>query len=194
MPEHSGAAELTPAEIFAQIAPSVYLVVAGQAINDPKKGRDTLGSAVAVSEDLAITTCRIVQEQHMVGLINDQTEQVFEASVSRSHEVTDRCFLRARGRLRPIAGVRRIADLSVGERVYTIGNPVGHTKTLGEGLISALQSQSGIHYVQTTAPISQGPSGGALVDAKGALIGITTFLLKDAQNTNIAIAAEEFWR
>jgi hypothetical protein len=37
-------------------------------------------------------------------------------------------------------------------------------------------------------------SGGALVDAKGSLVGITTFLLKDAQNLNFAIAAEEYWR
>ena len=51
-----------------------------------------------------------------------------------------------------------------------------------------------ISYVQTTAPISPGSSGGALVDSKGALVGITTFLLKDAENINFAIAAEEFWR
>ena len=37
------------------------------------------------------------------------------------------------------------------------------------------------------------PSGGALVDSKGALVGITTFLLKDAQNLNFAIAAEDYW-
>jgi len=70
----------------------------------------------------------------------------------------------------------------------------GLTKTLGEGLISGLRSEGGISYVQTTAPISPGSSGGALVDSKGALVGITTFLLKDAENLNFAIAAEEFWR
>lgn len=48
--------------------------------------------------------------------------------------------------------------------------------------------------IQTSAPVSPGSSGGALVDARGALLGITTFIVKDAQNLNFAIAAEEFWR
>ena len=44
----------------------------------------------------------------------------------------------------------------MGERVYTIGNPSGLTKTLGEGLISGLRQQDGIQLVQTTALISPG--------------------------------------
>ena len=98
-----------------------------------------------------------------------------------------------RGSLSPAGAVRRFRDLSVGERVYTIGNPSGLSKTLGEGLISGLRVRNDIRYVQTTAQISPGSSGGALVDSKGALVGITTFLLKDAQNLNFAIAAEDFW-
>jgi serine protease Do len=60
-------------------------------------------------------------------------------------------------------------------------------------MISGLRVRNDIRYVQTTAQISPGSSGGALVDSKGALVGITTFLLKDAQNLNFAIAAEDFW-
>ena len=98
------------------------------------------------------------------------------------------------GSLNPIAAVRRFKDLFVGERVYTIGNPSGLTKTLGEGLISGLREPpNDIRYVQTTAPISEGSSDGALVDSKGALVGITTFRLKDAQSLNFAIAAEDYW-
>ena len=84
--------------------------------------------------------------------------------------------------------------MEVGERVYTIGNPSGLSKTLGEGLISGLRQRDGIQYIQTNAQISHGSSGGALVDSKGALVGITTFLVKDAKNLNFAIAAEEYWR
>jgi serine protease Do len=80
------------------------------------------------------------------------------------------------------------------ERVYTVGNPSGLSKTPGEGLISGLREHNDIRYVQITAPISAGSSGGALVDSQGALVGITSFLLKDAQNINFAIAAEDYWR
>jgi S1-C subfamily serine protease len=47
-------------------------------------------------------------------------------------------------------------------------------------------------YVQTSAPISPGSSGGGLFDAQANLVGITTFMLEDSQNLNFAIAGEEF--
>ena len=46
--------------------------------------------------------------------------------------------------------------------------------------------------IQTSAPISQGSSGGGLFDARGHLLGITTFYFKGGQNLNFALAAEEF--
>jgi serine protease Do len=49
----------------------------------------------------------------------------------------------------------------------------------------------GIRYLQTTAPISGGSSGGGLFDCAGRLMGITTFYV-DGQNLNFAIAADEF--
>jgi hypothetical protein len=97
--------------------------------------------------------------------------------VSNADRSSDRCFLKIDGgSLNPIAAVRHFRDLSVGERVYTIGNPSGLSKTPGEGLISGLREHNDIRYVQTTAPISAGSSGGALVDSKGALVGITLTL------------------
>jgi S1-C subfamily serine protease len=50
----------------------------------------------------------------------------------------------------------------------------------------------GGRFVQTSAPISSGSSGGGLFDAHGNLVGITTFMLRDSQNLNFAIAAEEY--
>ncbi len=80
----------------------------------------------------------------------------------------------------------------MGERVYTIGAPIGLELTLGEGIISGLRSHKDRRLVQTSAPISGGSSGGGLFDAYGNLVGITTFLLREAQNLNFAIAAEDF--
>ena len=85
------------------------------------------------------------------------------------------------------------ADLKVGERVYTVGAPSGLERTLGEGIISGLRDSSEGQFIQTTALISPGSSGGGLFDRSGNLIGVTTFLLKEAQAINFAIAAEDFW-
>lgn len=139
-------------------------------------------------------SARELTPQEIFRAVSETKQKVLKANIERADRATDRCFVKVEGRLNPISAVRRVQDLSVGERVYTIGNPSGLTKTLGEGLVSGLRQRDSIRYVQTSAQISKGSSGGALVDSRGALIGITTFLLKDAQNLNFAIAAEEYWR
>jgi S1-C subfamily serine protease len=187
MPVNYASQDFNAQEIFRIVAPSVYFVAAGTT-------RETgIGSAVAVAADTALTNCHVIENQALIMVLDEATTEPLKASVSSADRSSDRCFLKIDGgSLNPIAAVRRFRDLSVGERVYTIGNPSGLSKTLGEGLISGLREQNDIRYVQTTAQISRGSSGGALVDSKGALVGITTFLLKDAQNLNFAIAAEDY--
>jgi S1-C subfamily serine protease len=194
MPEHHGAQSLDAKQVFLAVAPSVYLVVAGRTTEAISRREGVLGSAVAISVDHAITNCHVVQNQPVITVIDEARSYVLRATVVRAHQSTDRCFIRVDGRLQPISGVRRARDVAIGERVYTIGNPSGLTRTLGEGLISGLRRLDGVTYIQTTAQVSPGSSGGALVDERGSLLGITTFLLKDGQNLNFAIAAEEYWR
>lgn len=186
--------ELGPKEVFAAVARSVYLVVAGETFEALGQGKGYLGSAIAVSKHWALTNCHVIGQNSVIALIGGEDEGLSVASVARADESGNRCFLKTEKVLNPIARIRRISDLAIGERVYTIGNPSGLTKTLAEGLVSGLRKQDGLNYVQTSAPISAGSSGGALVDSKGALVGVTTFLPKDAQNLNFAIAAEEYWR
>jgi serine protease Do len=81
--------------------------------------------------------------------------------------------------------------LRVGARVYAIGTPQGLETTLSDGLLSGLRrGDSGqLMFVQTTAPISPGSSGGGLFDAEGRLIGITTLTRREAQNINLVVPA-----
>jgi S1-C subfamily serine protease len=73
------------------------------------------------------------------------------------------------------------ADLSVGQKVYAIGNPFGLDFTLTTGIVSALgrtiQGVSGatiFDVIQTDAAINPGNSGGPLLDSAGRLIGVNT--------------------
>jgi serine protease Do len=140
------------------------------------------------------TNCHVVPGRSIVSIFESKSKTPLRAVVVYADQRTDRCILKTDGKLNPIAAVRAAKELSIGARVYTIGNPSGLSNTLGEGLISGLRERRGIRVVQTTAQISPGSSGGALVDSTGALGGITTYFLKDAQSLNFAIAAEEYWR
>jgi S1-C subfamily serine protease len=88
--------------------------------------------------------------------------------------------------------------LEVGEKVYTLGSPVGLELTLSDGLVSGRRDEAGFQLVQTTAPISPGSSGGGLFDARGNLIGVTTLVLTGRerlnQALNFAIPADAFWQ
>jgi serine protease DegS len=82
----------------------------------------------------------------------------------------------------PVAAFGRSDQLKVGDVVLAIGNPIGLTHTVTHGIVSAVSRQQlGIapleDFIQTDAPINFGNSGGALIDASGALVGINTAIV-----------------
>ena len=85
-------------------------------------------------------------------------------------------------------------SLLVGDVIFAIGNPFGIGSTVTQGIISALnKNKVGINryenYIQTDASINPGNSGGALVDSRGALIGINTAIIsKSGGNNGIGFA------
>jgi S1-C subfamily serine protease len=152
------------------------------------------GSAVAVSPKEAITNCHVVAHAKAILLTNAAT--TLKAEIVAADRSTDRCYLRVLdGELAPVPGIRDYASLAVGEVVFTIGSPKGFVNTLGQGLLSGLRTtEDNTEYIQITAPVSEGSSGGGLFDDRSNLIGVTTFTIKDSQSLNFAIAASQFWQ
>jgi len=182
---------LTPSQLFEKVSPSVYAVmVLGQTTKQVR----SQGSAVAVSLKEAITSCHIVTGAKHVLLANaagNHSAEVISADPSK-----DRCYLGVLdGELAPVPGFREYATLAVGEVVFTIGSPKGMVNTLSHGLLSGLRkSEDNADYIQITAPVSDGSSGGGVFDDRGNLIGIITFTIPNSQNLNFALAASQFWR
>jgi S1-C subfamily serine protease len=175
---------LTPSELFNNVSPAVYAVM----IRDQFRG-----SAVAVSAREAITNCHVVARAEAILLVNATAQH--KAEVASADRLTDRCYLRVLdGELEPVRGFRDYASLAVGETVFTIGSPKGMVNTLGNGLVSGLRKSADTQFIQITAPVSKGSSGGGLFDDRGNLIGVTTFTIQDSQNLNFAIAASQFWQ
>lgn len=80
-------------------------------------------------------------------------------------------------------------DIQVGDAVYAIGNPLGLRGTFSDGLVSAKRVEDGVTYLQITAPISEGSSGGPVMNERGEVIGVATAFYEDGQNLNMAIPA-----
>jgi tetratricopeptide (TPR) repeat protein len=83
--------------------------------------------------------------------------------------------------------------LKVGQKIYALGSPLGFENTITEGIISGLRyyKKEAKNFIQISAAISHGSSGGAVVDSKGELIGISTLTVTEGQNLNFAIPINE---
>jgi S1-C subfamily serine protease len=193
MPSQTRSAASPPDALFGVLEKSVYVLVSAPSLQSLKAGAGKQGSAVAISSNVALTNCHVLQGNRVHFLVKDRS--LLAATMSYGDERSDRCAVEVKaGALSPIQGIRRYSTLVVGERVYAVGSPSGLENTLSEGILSGLRKRAGLDLVQISAPISPGSSGGGLFDAAGNLIGITTFLLRDSQNLNFAIAADAYWR
>ena len=78
-----------------------------------------------------------------------------------------------------------------GEAVIAIGNPKGLRGTVSDGIVSAIRHEDNNTWVQFTAPISGGSSGGALFNLKSEVVGMPTLgsVKEDVQNINFAVAS-----
>lgn len=171
--------DLSPDEFFAGMSQSVAVV------RNPHAS--ALGSAVEIRAGLFVTNCHVLENG--IRYFIERDGKSYEMSLARSDTYHDICLLQGyAGKPHPVE-TRSVADVQVGERVYALGNPQGFELTLSEGLVSQLRRANANQkepYIQTTAAISQGSSGGGLFDRKGRLIGISSFIWREGQNLNFA--------
>jgi len=194
MPTMIETKELSPMELYKRVNQSVYVVIASPTLTDLRLYKNSFqGSAVAISPSMALTNCHILKNANLILLLREK--QKFSSKIQFADMENDKCIIKIeKNSLIPISGVRSYSELQVGEEVFTIGSPSGLENTLGKGLISRLHQGKNINFIQTSAPISPGSSGGGLFDNRGNLIGITTLYLENTQNLNFAIAVDEFWK
>lgn len=82
-------------------------------------------------------------------------------------------------------------NLQRGEEVIAIGSPLGLLNTASTGIVSGFLEDGEINAIQTSAAISSGSSGGALLNKSGELIGITYAGFEGGENLNLAIPSYE---
>jgi hypothetical protein len=78
---------------------------------------------------------------------------------------------------------------AAGQDVVVLGNPQGLEGTVSTGIIGGLRTIGGVKFLQITAPISPGSSGGPVFNSQGRVIGISTATSAKGQNLNFALPA-----
>lgn len=171
-------------EVFEGVSDSVVIVYGKN-----REGRVTsMGSGVVMAADEVVTNCHVIEEASDLWVKHKDSER--SATRKQSDFDRDVCSLTVRDLKATVARLGSTQDLKVGQRVYAIGAPRGLELTLSEGIISSLREVEGSRYLQITAPISAGSSGGGLFDEGGRLIGLPTFYLSEGQQLNFAVPVE----
>ena len=141
------------------------------------------GSGVILSKDGYIVTNNHVIDaaDEITVTLNDNRS--FKARLVGADENTDLALVKieADGDLEFLP-VGNSDELKVGEWVLAVGNPFNLTSTVTAGIVSAKARSLGVYnggiesFIQTDAAINQGNSGGALVNARGELVGVNAVL------------------
>ncbi|HWI18040.1 MAG TPA: trypsin-like peptidase domain-containing protein [Vicinamibacterales bacterium] len=178
-----------------QVLVSTYEPIAGRDANDVVVGRQRAsGSGVIIDSDgYILTNAHVVNNARRVQImlprepIDDRAAQPgtrgarrVDAQIVGLARDLDLALLKVDG---PLPALPFADDDTVrqGALVFAFGSPQGLRDTVTMGIISAVARQSDpdnpLVYVQTDAPINPGNSGGPLVNVKGELVGINTFIL-----------------
>jgi len=161
----------------------------------PNKSENSLGSGVIISEDgFIITNNHVIEGADEISVTINGREREYIAKIIGRDKGTDLAVVKIDAHnLHPIT-FSNIDDIELGDVVFAIGNPFGVGQTVTQGIISALNKFGvGINqyenFIQTDASINPGNSGGALIDSRGALIGINSAILsKSGGNQGIGFS------
>ena len=147
-----------------------------------------LGSGVIISPDGYIVTNNHVIDGAVDIRVTMSNREVMSAKLVGADPLTDLAVIKVNGTNLPSVPWGNSAELHPGQTVLAFGNPYGYRFTVTRGIISALNRPNPDpsdrrkpgEFIQTDAAINPGNSGGALVDARGELIGINTFLISSS--------------
>lgn len=172
---------LTGEEIFAKITPSTveiyaesdyvsslgtgfYIDEAGTVVTNYHVIEDCSNASVTTSDG------RTYKVEKVLGYSKELDITLLETSITNS------------------IAVETCTAVTTGEPVYVLGSSLGLTGTFSEGLVSTAERDvGGISYIQISAPISHGNSGGPVVNSMGMVVGIASAGFEEGQNLNLAL-------
>ena len=180
------------ADIAAKVRPSVVTVMAAT----ERRVRGTpgatafeggIGSGIFISKTEVLTAYHVVGEADTV-LVQTADGKRYSARVTRQAQVADLALVEVLGAPAgiPVAPVGNSDSIRLADPVFVTGAPLGMEFSVSSGILSARRQSAGgadfvnIEVLQTDAAINQGNSGGPLLNMKGEVIGVVSFILSSS--------------
>ncbi len=149
------------------------------------------GSGVIISSDgYIMTNNHVIDSSDKISVtLNDN--RTLPAKLIGTDPTTDIALIKIEGKDFPTIPFGNSDNLHLGEWVLAVGNPFNLTGTVTAGIVSAKSRSTAQNkggglkveaFIQTDAAVNKGNSGGALVNAKGELVGINTMIYSETGN------------
>jgi tetratricopeptide (TPR) repeat protein len=166
--------------VYELVSNSVFLVQTEAEDGEPL----WQGTAFLIGDKRLVTNAHVIREGKV---FIKGTGFKIECRIDIRDELNDLALLTAPG-LGSARPLRLATELpKPGEIVYAIGNPQGLERTISQGLYSGPRSVEGQDLLQVSASISEGSSGGPVVNGAGELVGVAVSYLQEGQNLNFAV-------
>ena len=175
-------------EELAQMASSVVLI----AVHDRSGNVQGTGSGIMIGrKGYILTNDHVARRGQYYSVKIEDDDQVYETDeLIKYNSVLDLAVIRINRQLNPLPIYKGPQKLVRGQKVVAIGSPLGLFNSVSDGIISGFRVIDEVDMIQFTAPISNGSSGGAVLNMYGEVIGISTAGIDSGQNINLAMGYE----
>jgi S1-C subfamily serine protease len=192
-PARLAKAQSTPLAPRRKDIPSIAKVAKGAIVTIVTAVDDkpiALGTGFIVSPDGVIVTNYHVIKTGNVAATKFADGSILEVDgVLAADKDRDLAIIKIHGKVFHALTLGNSDQIQIGEDVVAIGNPLGLELTVSNGILSGIRADkdAGGKFLQTTAPISHGSSGGPLFNMQGQVIGINSMYYEGGENLNFAI-------
>ena len=170
---------------WSSVMIKTYYVISQSSVSDLGSG-----SGIIIGDGIIVTNSHVISNSNRLGIIYHNTQLEDEqrtSTVFLDDPERDIAFVKSPD---PAYAPVKLGDsdaLKLGQSVVTIGSPSGLLNSVSTGIVSGFREINGYKYLQMTAAISPGNSGGGLFNMDGELVGITVAKIVDGENLNLAI-------
>lgn len=171
------------AQIFQEEADSIVLV--GAAIGK----KTSIGTGFIISKDgLIATNYHVISKSKRLSVRFNNGRTYGNVKLLEFDPVKDLAIIKVNASgLNPVK-LGNSDSLQIGQRIVTIGNPLGLEHTVSDGLISSIRDvKEGHKVLQISVPLSNGSSGGPIFNLNGEVVGVAVGAYAGGQNLNFAV-------
>lgn len=149
----------------------------------------SIGSGFIISPNgYIVTNFHVIADAKRLAIINYEREMMGAELVGFS-ALSDVAVIKIEGKY-PYLNLADSDELKVGSKVIAIGNPLGLSFSVTEGIVSAVKRigpNNKAEYIQTDVSLNPGNSGGPLIDVKGRVVGMNNFKIGEAESLGFAL-------